>query len=203
MGTSLLRRGFLRVCSQSSSVFLSLMQTLPSSFFHGKAFYFFHFGKVHLQHICCTSAVCLLHVCCTSAVCGCTCAALCCVPVSCLLCLCCVFAGCALHAFGVPAVHTLCFCYICCASSVYLLHICFMFAVCFLHTCCMYMLHLCCMSSVYLLCICCNHAEGRRLTYAWVTDSGCSGIRYPLPARKGICCPKALQVLAKAQAGIW
>lgn len=131
VGTSLLSTGFLRVCSQSSSVFLSLMQTLPSSFFHGKAFYFFHFGKVHQQHICCTSAVCLLYVCCTSAVCVCACAAL-------LLCprfVCCVFAGCALHIFSVTAIRTLCFC---CASSVYLLHTCFMIAVCFLHTRCMY-----------------------------------------------------------------
>jgi len=54
-------------------------------------------------------------------------------------------------------------------SAAYLLRVMFFAGV--VHVC-----RLCSMSAVCLLCIYCHHAEGGRLTYAWVIDSGCSGI---------------------------
>lgn len=165
------------------SVFLSLTQTLPGSFFHGKVFYFFHFGKVHLQrvgciclHMCCTSAVSLFYVCWMCSAHrqrdGCTCAGLLlhlprilCIPAAYLLCVCFVFAACFLHTS----------------------YLCFAFAAC--------LLRISCASTAIML--------KMEDLYAWVTDSGCSGIYYSLPATKGSSALKALHVLAKIQTGIW
>lgn len=147
-------RRFLRVCSQSSSVFLSLMQT-AQFLFSWESILFLPLWKgtpaAYLLRVCCTSAVsaaCLLHIC--------ICLHMCSTSAVSLFCVCSASAVCLLDVLCTPSVRLLYMHCVSVTSAARPLYICGSSAVCLLHVCCVFsarMSYVCFIFAACLLCI--------------------------------------------------